>query len=132
MALSALRKCLVNCLPYNGNHPRKKNFANYLLCHSSRETFAIQTIPYIKIPAEIKSARKHFRMLPDSQNSGTFSSANNSHYMVYHFCSEIIIKISYIVNWQVLSRVLTGQKQPYKMNDVNFTITFAVVILFIL
>ena len=25
--------------PYNGNHPRKKSFANYLLCHSSRENF---------------------------------------------------------------------------------------------
>ena len=22
-------------IPYNGNYPRKKTFANYLLCHSS-------------------------------------------------------------------------------------------------
>ena len=33
------------------------------------KTFAIQAILYIKIPAKIKSARKHLRMLPDSQNS---------------------------------------------------------------
>ena len=26
-------------LPYKGNHPRKKTFANYLLCHSLREIF---------------------------------------------------------------------------------------------
>ena len=26
-------------IPYNGNHPRKKSFANYLLCHSLRENF---------------------------------------------------------------------------------------------
>ena len=30
------------------------------------KTFAIQAISYIKIPAKIKSARKHSRMLPDS------------------------------------------------------------------
>ena len=29
------------------------------------KTFAIQAISYIKIPAEIKSVRKHSRMLPD-------------------------------------------------------------------
>ena len=27
------------CIPYNGNHPRKKSFANCLLCRSSRENF---------------------------------------------------------------------------------------------
>ena len=31
-----------------------------------KKTFAIQAISYIKIPAEIKSARKHSRILPDS------------------------------------------------------------------
>ena len=51
---------------------------------------------------------------------------------LYHFHSEIIIKILYIVNWQVLSRVAMGEKQPYKMNDVNFNIMFTLVILFIL
>ena len=43
------------------------------------KTFAIQAISYIKIPAEIKSARKHLRMLPDSRN---FSSADDSRYTV--------------------------------------------------
>ena len=47
------------------------------------KTFAIQAISYIKIPAEIKGARKHSQMLPDSQNSQTFSSADNFHYKVY-------------------------------------------------
>ena len=36
------------------------------------KTFAIQAISCIKIPAEIKSARKHLQMLPDSRNSQTF------------------------------------------------------------
>ena len=43
------------------------------------KTFAIQAISYIKIPAEIKSARKHSRMLPDSRN---FSSVDDSCYTV--------------------------------------------------
>ena len=45
-------------------------------------TFTIQAISYIKIPAEIKSARKHLRMLPDLQNSQNFSSVDDSCYMV--------------------------------------------------
>ena len=31
-----------------------------------KKTFVIQAISYIKIPAEIKSERKHLQMLPDS------------------------------------------------------------------
>ena len=46
------------------------------------KTFAIQVISYIKIPAEIKSARKHLRMLPDLQNSRNFSSTDDSCYTV--------------------------------------------------
>ena len=46
------------------------------------KTFAIQAISYIKIPAEIKSARKHSRMLPVSRNSQNFSSADDSRYTV--------------------------------------------------
>ena len=38
---------------------------------------------------------------------------------LYHFRSEIIIRILYIVNWQVLSRVMTGDKQTYKMNNMT-------------
>ena len=45
------------------------------------KTFAIQAISYIKIPAEIKSARKHSRILPDSWN---FSSTDDSRYTVLH------------------------------------------------
>ena len=41
------------------------------------KTLAIQAISYIKIPAEIESARKHSRMLPDSRN---FSPADDSRY----------------------------------------------------
>ena len=37
-------------IPYIGNHPRKKSFANYLLYHSLQEKFTIQAISYIKIP----------------------------------------------------------------------------------
>ena len=33
------------------------------------KTFAIQAISYTKIPAEVKSARKHLQMLPDLRNS---------------------------------------------------------------
>ena len=33
------------------------------------KTFAIQAISYTKIPAEVKTARKHLQMLPDLQNS---------------------------------------------------------------
>ena len=47
------------------------------------KTFAIQANLYIKIPVKIKSARKYSRMLPDSQNSQTFSSVDDSQYMVY-------------------------------------------------
>ena len=46
------------------------------------KTFVIQAVSYIKIPAEIKSARKHSRMLPDSQISQTFSSVDDSQYTV--------------------------------------------------
>ena len=46
------------------------------------KTFAIQTISYIKIPAKIKSARKHLRIDPDSLNSQNFSSTDNSRYTV--------------------------------------------------
>ena len=48
------------------------------------KTFAIQAILYTKIPAEIKSARKHSRMLPDSRNSRNFSSADDSRYTVVY------------------------------------------------
>ena len=51
----------------------------YVVC---KKTFMIQAISYIKIPAEIKSARKHLWMLPDSRNSWTFSSVDNSHHTV--------------------------------------------------
>ena len=68
-------------LPYNGNHPRKKSFANCLCV----KTFAIQAISYIKIPAEIKSVRKHSRMLPDSRN---FSSADDSRYTVLRHAED--------------------------------------------
>ena len=46
------------------------------------KTFAIQAISYTKIPAKIKSARKHLRMLPDLRNSQNFSSADDSRYTV--------------------------------------------------
>ena len=46
------------------------------------KTFTIQSISYIKIPAEIKCARKHSRMLPNLRNSQTFSSADNPRYTV--------------------------------------------------
>ena len=46
------------------------------------KTFAIQAISYIKSPAEIKSARKHSRMLPDSRNLQNFSPADDSRYTV--------------------------------------------------
>ena len=46
------------------------------------KTSAIQAISYIKILAEIKSARKHSRMVPDLQNSRNFSSADDSRYTV--------------------------------------------------
>ena len=50
------------------------------------KTFAIQAISYIKIPVEIKSARKHSRMLPDLRNSRNFSSADDSRYTVLSIC----------------------------------------------
>ena len=43
----------------------EEKFANYLLCHSLRETFAIQAISYIKIPAKIKvqeNIREYFQI----------------------------------------------------------------------
>ena len=46
-------------------HGRKvSRIAFFAVVH--KKTFAIQAISYIKIPAEIKSARKHLRMLSDS------------------------------------------------------------------
>ena len=59
---------LSNDISYRGNHPRKKSFMNYLFAIVRKKTFVIQSISYIKIPAEIKSARKHSRMLPNLQN----------------------------------------------------------------
>ena len=50
-----------------------------------KKTFAIQAISYIKIPAKIKSARKHSQMLPDSRNSRNFSSTDDSRYTVSDF-----------------------------------------------
>ena len=47
-----------------------------------KKTFAIQAISYLKIPAEIKSAKKHSRMLLDSRNLRNFSSADDSRYTV--------------------------------------------------
>ena len=38
---------------------------------------------------------------------------------LHHFRSEITIKMLYIVNWQVLSQVVMGEKQPYKMNNMT-------------
>ena len=38
---------------------------------------------------------------------------------LYHFHSEIVIKILCIVNWQVSRRVVTGEKQSYKMNNIR-------------
>ena len=55
-----------------------------------KKTFMIQAILYIKIPAKIKSARKHSRMLPDSRNLQTFSSANNSHYTVAKLWNKLL------------------------------------------
>ena len=57
------------------------------------KTFAIQAISYIKIPAEIKSAWKHSRMLPDLWNSQNFSSADNSHYTVVNVF-QLLLKLS--------------------------------------
>ena len=44
----------------------------------------VQAMSYIKILAEIKSVRNHLQMLPDLQNSRTFSSVDDSQYTVYH------------------------------------------------
>ena len=46
-------------IPYNGNHPRKKSFTNYLLCHSLQENLRDSGNLIYKILAEVKSARKH-------------------------------------------------------------------------
>ena len=51
---------------------------------------------------------------------------------LHHFRSEIIIKMWYIVNWQVLSQVVMGEKKPYKMNNmtkVNIILKFTSFIL---
>ena len=56
-----------------------------------RKPFAIQAISYIKIPVEIKSARKHSQMLPDSQNLRTFSSMDDSQYMVFQMVKQLTI-----------------------------------------
>ena len=52
-----------------------------LLAVVREKTFAIQAISYIKIPTEIKSARKHSR---------NFSSADDSRYTVHNSCNMYI------------------------------------------
>ena len=64
------------------------------------KTFAIQAILYIKIPTEIKNARKHSRMLPDSRNSRNFSSADDSRYTVSQLISQY--DITYVTNMQII------------------------------
>ena len=66
-----------------------------------KKTFAIQAISYIKIPAEIKSARKHSRILPDSQNSRNFSSADDSRYTVKSFYIGIVIVSFISIYWYI-------------------------------
>ena len=59
------------------------------------KTSTIQAISYIKILAEIKSARKHSRMVPDPRNSRNFSSADDSRYTV-SYCVFVLIVTSYM------------------------------------
>lgn len=73
-------------IPYIGNHLQMKSFVNYLLFHSLQKTFTIQAISCIKIPAKTKSVRKHSQMLPDLQNSQTFSSTEDCQYTVTGLC----------------------------------------------
>ena len=47
----------------------EENFRELPSLQQSMRKLVIQAISYIKILAEIKSARKNLRMLPDSQNS---------------------------------------------------------------
>ena len=61
----------------------EENFRELPSLPQSMRKLVIQAISYIKIPAEIKSARKNLRMLPDSQNLRNFPSADNFHYTVH-------------------------------------------------
>ena len=47
-------------IPYNGNHPRKKTFANYLLCHSPRENFRDSVNLIYKHSGRDKKCKKTF------------------------------------------------------------------------
>ena len=58
--------------------------------------FTIQAISYIKIPAKIKSARKHSQMLPDSRNSRNFSSTDDSRYTVFAKEGDTAITLVFI------------------------------------
>ena len=69
------------------------------------KTFAIQAVSYIKIPAEIKSARKYSRMLPDLQNSWTFSSADDSQYTVYIYTCNNIVQLAILYAYSYLKQI---------------------------
>ena len=47
-------------IPYNRNHPRKKSFTNYLLCHSSRENFCDSGNLIYKNSSQDKKYKKAF------------------------------------------------------------------------
>ena len=109
------RFCKSDHIPYIGYHPRKKSFTNYLLYHNLK-TFAIQAISYIKILAKIKNSRKHSRMLPDSRNSRTFSSADNSQYTIY-------INV-YITLYICMCRVCDGELEDTEFEGISYVISF--------
>ena len=85
------------------------------------KTFMIQAISYIKTPAEIKSARKHLRMLPDSQ---TFSFADNFHYTVNFCCMMILLavikEIATTNSMQMCYRYTILLVFPRYLNSMNF------------
>ena len=51
---------LSNDIPYRGNHPRKKSFANYLYCHSSQENFRDSGNFIYKNSSRDKKCKKSF------------------------------------------------------------------------
>ena len=87
-----------------------------------KKTFAIQAISCIKIPAEIKGARKHLQMLPYLRNSRNFSSADDPRYTVIILTSSSVIIMVKI--FSVLS-ISSGVK-TYKYNFACIAMYFLV------
>ena len=73
-------------VPYNRNRPRKKSFANYLLCHSSGENFCDSGTLIYKNSGRDKKCKKTIANASRFAKFMNFSSADNSRYTVHAVC----------------------------------------------